>query len=146
MWRPNQSNHPRRLLYDISPPLCCARVRAVKMDLILVNNTGLVVSLGGGGLITPENLTLTTSSASLPPEAEIKMELIREVTKNRIHFVHLFSPECLSNRLQLSEAGALAASMRMIQYFLQHYFHARPLNYITWAPKKGQNFMSQYKI
>ncbi len=81
MWRPNQSNHPRRLLYDISPPLCCVRVRAVKMDLILVNNTGLVVSLGGGGLITPENLTLTTSSASLPPEAEIKMELIREVTK-----------------------------------------------------------------
>ncbi len=58
----------------------CARVRAVKMDLILVNNTGLVVSLGGGGLITPENLTLTTSSASLPPEADIKMELIREVT------------------------------------------------------------------
>ncbi len=72
------------------------------MDLILVNNTGLVVSLGGGGLITPENLTLTTSSASLPPEADIKMELIREVTKTEIIFARLFFPECLSNRLQLS--------------------------------------------
>jgi shikimate kinase len=60
-------------------------VRAVKLDLILVNNTGLVVSLGGGGLITPENLTLTTSSTAIPIEADIKIEVIREGTHTHAH-------------------------------------------------------------
>jgi hypothetical protein len=95
--------------------LCC-RVRAVKMDLILVNNTGLVVSLGGGGLITPENLTLTTSSASLPPEAEIKVELIREVTTTEF-ILRIFFPECLSNMRQCLQAGALSASIVLYKYF-----------------------------
>jgi hypothetical protein len=64
------------------------RIRAVKLDLILVNNTGLVVSLGGGALINPENLSLTTSSSSSnnsplssstanPTESDIKIEIIR---------------------------------------------------------------------
>jgi hypothetical protein len=95
----------------------CGRVRAVKTDLILVNNTGLVVSLGGGGLITPENLTLTTSSASLPPEAEIKMELIREVTTTELIFARLFFPNACQIGVSCLQAGALSASIFFIQIF-----------------------------
>jgi hypothetical protein len=80
------------------------------MDLILVNNTGLVVSLGGGGLITPENLTLTTSSASLPPEADIKMELIREVTTTEF-ILRIFFLNACQIGFSCLQAGALSASI-----------------------------------
>jgi hypothetical protein len=101
------------------------------MDLILVNNTGLVVSLGGGGLITPENLTLTTSSASLPPEAEIKMELIREVTTTELIFARHFFPECLSNRLQLSASRSFVG----VNIFYTNIFTLIKAKYIVRAAK-----------
>lgn len=50
------------------------RVSAFELDLVLVNNTGLTVSLGGGRVISPANLTFLASN--LGPDAEIKLEII----------------------------------------------------------------------
>ena len=53
---------------------CIFRVSAFELDLVLVNNTGLIVSLGGGRVISPTNLTFLASN--LGPDAEIKLEII----------------------------------------------------------------------
>ena len=53
---------------------CCCRVEVYPVELVMVNNTGLVVSLGGGRIISSANLTFTTTN--IQPDAEIKFELI----------------------------------------------------------------------